>query len=60
MCIRDRVKGATHTNLIFDVLVPHRFRMEDKELARRIRSGVQEMDGHYFAVIRMEKAFLAD
>lgn len=54
------VRGATHTNLIFDVLVPHRFRMEDKELARRVRNGVQEIDRSYFAVIRVEKAFLSD
>jgi len=54
------VRGATHTNLIFDVLVPHRFHMDKKELASRIRAAVQEIDSRYFAVIRVEQSFLAD
>lgn len=54
------VKGVTHTNLIFDVLVPHRFRCDEREMAKQIRDRVHAIDERYFAVIRVEKAFLAD
>lgn len=52
------VSGITHTNLIFDVSVPHRFRMSDAQVAQRVREGVQAIDPKYFAVIRVEQAFI--
>ncbi len=51
------VQGTTHTNLIFDVLLPHKFRMPDAQVGELIRQGVQEFDGQYFAVVRVEKSF---
>lgn len=33
------VNGVTHTNLIFDVTVPHRFRLSDAQVAQRVREG---------------------
>lgn len=51
------VKGPTHTNLIFDVLVPFRFRLPDQVIADLVRNGVQEIGPHYFAVVRVEKAY---
>lgn len=32
-------KGPFHTNLIFDVLVPHRCKLTDEEIVRQITSG---------------------
>ena len=52
------VNGVTHTNLIFDVTVPHRFRLSDAQVAQRVREGVQAIDSKYFAVIRVEQAFI--
>ena len=52
------VQGMTHTNLIFDVVVPHRFRLTDAQVAEQVRDGVQRLDPKYYAVIRVEKAFI--
>ena len=48
------VKGPTHTNLIFDVTVPYRFRLPDAAVGRAIREQVRGMEGNYFAVVRVE------
>ena len=52
------VQGPTHTNLIFDALVPHNLPITDREAGRRIKELVREMEGNYFAVVRVEKGFL--
>lgn len=54
------VVSPSHTNLIFDVLVPHRFRMNQAQLSREIHARVQAMEGGtYFAVIRIESGYTA-
>lgn len=52
------VEGPTHTNLIFEVLVPHKFRIPDVEVADLVRRGVGDIGENYFAVITVEKAFI--
>ena len=52
------VQGPTHTNLIFDALVPHNLPITDREAGRRIKELVRGMEGNYFAVVRVEKGFL--
>lgn len=52
------VQGISHTNLIFDVLVPHKFHMPDAQVASLVREGVRTLDETYFAVIRVERAFV--
>lgn len=51
------VIGTTHTNLIFDMVVPYKFRLTDAEVAERGRAGVHAIDSCYFGVIRVERAF---
>ncbi len=52
------VQGPTHTNLIFDALIPFDLPLGDKEVGRRIKELVRGMEGNYFAVVRVEKGFL--
>ncbi len=52
------VQGPTHTNLIFDALVPRNLPITDREAGRRIKELVRGMEGNYFAVVRVEKGFL--
>ena len=47
------VFGPTHTNLVFDVVVPPGFSLSDSELSRRIEQQVQTM-GSYFCVITVD------
>ena len=47
------VFGPTHTNLVFDVVVPPGFSLSDSELSRRIEQQMQTL-GSYFCVITVD------
>lgn len=51
------VKGPTHTNVIFDLLVPFDFTLTDAELIKNITAHIQSMEGCYFAVIEIDKKY---
>ena len=54
------VVSPSHTNLIFDVLVPHRFHLSNAQLSRMIHERVHAMEGGtYFAVIHLESGYTA-
>ena len=52
------VSGPTHTNVIFDAVVPYNCVLADRDVAQRIQSGVRALDGNYFAVVRIEKGYV--
>lgn len=52
------VTGPTHTNVIFDAVVPFAFRLSDKEVEERIKDAVRALDGNYFAVIQIDKSYV--
>ncbi len=52
------VQGPTHTNLIFDVVVPFDCSLKDEEVKQKIAEEVAHMDGNYFAVIQVDKPFV--
>ena len=52
------VKGPTHTNLIFDVLVPYQFGIEDSELIFLIDEGIKKMNPSYFTVIKIDHTYI--
>ncbi len=51
------VVGPTHTNVIFDAVVPFDFRLRDDEVAEKISAAVRALDGNYFAVVNVEKSY---
>lgn len=51
------VTGPTHTNIIFDVVVPYRFRLTDAELVQVITDKIKANNPNYFAVIEVDKKF---
>lgn len=52
------VVGATHTNLIFDIVIPFGYRMKDEELIEIIQEKTQERIGkNHFVVIQVDKAY---
>lgn len=53
------VMGPTHTNLIFDILVPYKYRISDEELVEMIQQKVREEIGeNYFVVIKVDKSYV--
>ncbi|MCM1216193.1 MAG: cation diffusion facilitator family transporter [Lachnospiraceae bacterium] len=52
------VTGPTHTNLIFDVVVPYGFPMEDEALISAISERVRRDNPDYFTVIEVDQAMV--
>lgn len=53
------VTGPTHTNLIFDVLVPFKYQISDEELTELIGERVKEKLGEqYFVVMKVDKSYV--
>lgn len=51
------VKGPTHTNLIFDIVVPYEYPMKDEEVVAAVTAKIKELDARYFAVIQVDHSF---
>ena len=51
------IRGTTHTNLVFDAVLPLDAAITPAEAARRIREKVAELDGDYYAVVTVEHSF---
>lgn len=51
------VVGPTHTNVIFDVAVPFGVKKSDDEIRESVQTIVRTLDGNYFAVINIDKAY---
>ncbi|MBQ3496999.1 MAG: cation transporter [Oscillospiraceae bacterium] len=52
------VFGTTHTNVIFDVVAPFRFRLTDEQIVERIRADVRALGDTYRAVVKVDKAYV--
>ena len=51
------VVGPTHTNVIFDAVVPFGFHLADDEVAKKIQDAVRALDGNYYAVVTVERSY---
>ncbi|MBE7027164.1 MAG: cation transporter [Ruminococcaceae bacterium] len=52
------VTGPTHTNLIFDLVVPFDFDISDAQLLSRIQDKIFDFDKNYFVVISIDKNYV--
>lgn len=52
------VIGPTHTNLIFDIVVPFGYKMKDEDMTALIQKRTkEEMGENYFTVVEVDKAY---
>lgn len=51
------IKGPTHTNLIFDAVVPHDFRMKDEEIKQKIEDLIHSTYENCYAVVKIDKLY---
>ncbi|MCI8509082.1 MAG: cation transporter [Lachnospiraceae bacterium] len=60
MTIHDfrMVTGNTHTNLIFDALVPYELKMSGEEVKGKIEEIVRNLEGDYFAVVHIDQGYI--
>lgn len=59
MTIHDfrMTEGPSHTNLIFDVVVPHGCTLSDEEVRRELGRLAREMDPRYITVIQVDHSY---
>lgn len=60
MTIHDfrMVPGPTHTNLIFDVVVPNGETRKNAELKKEIDSCLEQEDQTYFTVVTFDRNYI--
>ncbi len=51
------VSGDTHTNLIFDVVLPGKCGMSEKEVKEKISAEIKKIDGGYRCVIHVDRSY---
>ena len=52
------VQGPTHTNLIFDLVVPHKHQESRTEIGKKLSAKINEYNPTYFSVITVEHSFV--
>ena len=52
------VTGETHTNLIFDAVVPFGTKMSARDVKKSIEELVEGLEGNYFAVVHIDQSYL--
>ncbi len=52
------VMGPTHTNVIFDTVVPYDVKLSDRELRETVDKAVKKLDKTYFAVINIDRSYV--
>ncbi len=51
------VKGETHTNLIFDVVIPASYKVKENIIKSQIENEVKNIDENYFCVITIDRNY---
>lgn len=54
------VKGETHSNLIFDVVVPNSCKMTDNEVIKRISDDIKNIDEKLYTVITVDRNYISN
>lgn len=53
------VEGPTHTNVIFDVVIPHKFQHSEAKVAEMVKADVASIpDADYRAVVKVEYSYI--
>ena len=52
------VEGPVHSNFIFDVVIPHRFRLTEKELISEINDRIHKINENFCLVITVDNCYI--
>ena len=52
------VAGPTHTNVIFDAVVPYSCELSDQEAEEKIKKAVHGLDERYYAIVQIDKSYV--
>lgn len=51
------VKGDTHTNIIFDIVIPYNIKITEQEVKEHIRNYLDSFEKRYFAVVTVDRSY---
>lgn len=51
------IDGPTHTNLIFDLMIPYELNLDDEKICRSVEEELSKIDERYYTVITVEHFF---
>ena len=55
------VNGDTHSNLIFDLVIPHTYsEKQEKEMERLVKQLIKEWDSKYECIISLDHSYVAE
>ncbi len=52
------VKGETHTNILFDIVIPYDLKIKDEEAINFLTSKFKEINPYYFMVIKVDRDYV--
>lgn len=52
------IKGKNYSNIIFEVVVPHGFKLTDKQLIKMLQDKISQIDSQYKSNIAVYKSFI--
>ena len=52
------VKGPTHTNVLFDIVIPFDMKKSEEELRENIQTIVKSIDKNYYSVVNIDKSYV--
>ena len=52
------VEGPTHTNVIFDVVIPFEIKKSDDEIRESIETIVKTIDKNYYSVVNIDRSYV--
>ena len=52
------VPGPSHTNLIFDTVVPYGVKLDRAQVQKRIAELVRQLGEQYFAVVQIDNSYV--
>ena len=51
------VSGPSHTNLIFDLVIPHNLKLTQEEIKARIDEKLKKKEKRYYTVITFDNSY---
>ena len=52
------VSGPTHTNIIFDIVIPYNCKISDSDIKKTIYKAVHERHDNFFCVIHIDRPYV--
>ncbi|MGN0968498.1 MAG: cation-efflux pump, partial [Oscillospiraceae bacterium] len=50
--------GPLHTNLIFDMVVPHNCKLTEEQVKERIADAMRQENEHYYTVVEVDRSYV--